>query len=424
MLTDPAYKKIIIFCGRSVSQQDLDGAFPDAAHELVFAPPAGFGDVWKHIRADTAGMVIIDCIHGDGPSVWHREILSALDAGISVFGAGGIGALRASEMSAMGMAGVGSVYERLENGHFEADDEVLSGPDGFALVTLRLALEKITTDAVLTREEAGQMIAYFRNIYFARRSWRQIHLWLQNEIELPRRKKAVSYLKTHARDPRPDDAIAAVRLALKDPGQPVHSAGPDMNNCITAMLRPKWRLSEMYHRCFVFNQTIVPAARVLDMAGALQKTWDRDLKSAFFVKQWLKEKKISPPPGFVSTYVKQKISKKEPVFDFLMENSMTFKEWKGLLQRQSHIIWAKQMSGSLLPGFSHKDCFAEAWAADHGVVPPRESDVSPGQWVVEKGPEHFGFIWEGTAEFFDLLRLSGRASQFAAMCSEKEVYNV
>lgn len=421
MLTDPAHKKIIVFCGRSVSQKDLDEAFLDAAHELVFAPPAGFGDVWKHIRADTAAMVIIDCIYGDGPSVWHREILSAIEAGITIFGAGGIGALRAAEMSAMGMSGVGSVYQRLKNGLFDADDEVLSGPDGFALVTLRIALEKITADAVLTQEEAEQMTAYTRNIFFARRTWRQIHLWLQNEIETPRREEAVSYLKTHARDPRPDDAVAAVQLALTDPGQP--GAGPDMNNCITAMLRPKWRLSEMYHRCFVFNQEIVPAARVLNMADCLQKDWGRDLISDFFVKQWLKEKKISPSPGFVSTYVKQNISKKTPAFDFLMENGMTFKEWKGLLIQQSHIIWAKQMSCSLLPGFPDKDCFAEAWAADHGVVPPRESDVSPGQWVIEKGPEHFGFIWEKAAEFFDVLRLSGRAAHFAGMCSEKKVCN-
>jgi len=189
------------------------------------------------------------------------------------------------------------------------------------------------------------------------------------------------------------------------------------------MLRPKWRLSEMYHRCFVFNQEIVPAARVLSMADCLQKDWGRDLKSNFFVKQWLKEKKISPTPGFVSTYVKQNISKKKPVFDFLMENGMTFKEWKGLLIQQSHIIWAKQMRCSLLPAFSDKDCFAEAWAEDHGVVPPQESDMSPGQWVIEKGPEHFGFIWEEAAEFFDVLRLSGRAAHFAGMWNVKKVCN-
>jgi hypothetical protein len=55
-------------------------------------------------------------IHGaredtDRAAVGHREIISALKAGVCVVGGSSMGALRASELDSYGMIGVGRIYE-------------------------------------------------------------------------------------------------------------------------------------------------------------------------------------------------------------------------------------------------------------------------------------------------------------------------
>jgi len=47
------------------------------------------------------------------PTVWHKEILWAMDRGIHVYGGASIGALRAAELADFGMTGIGQIYEQL-----------------------------------------------------------------------------------------------------------------------------------------------------------------------------------------------------------------------------------------------------------------------------------------------------------------------
>ena len=54
---------------------------------------------------------IIDGYFEIVPTVWHKEILWAMAQGIHVFGAASIGALRAAELDAFGMRGIGRIYE-------------------------------------------------------------------------------------------------------------------------------------------------------------------------------------------------------------------------------------------------------------------------------------------------------------------------
>ena len=67
--------------------------------------------------------------------VWHKEILWAMTQGIHVFGAASMGALRAAELHAFGMVGVGRIFADYRDGVLEADDEVavLHGPGGGGL---------------------------------------------------------------------------------------------------------------------------------------------------------------------------------------------------------------------------------------------------------------------------------------------------
>ena len=58
------------------------------------------------------------------PSVTHKELLYALDAGVRVIGASSLGALRAVELAPFGRDGAGKVFEAYRSGTLDGDDEV------------------------------------------------------------------------------------------------------------------------------------------------------------------------------------------------------------------------------------------------------------------------------------------------------------
>ncbi|MFA7013872.1 MAG: TfuA-like protein [Desulfobacterales bacterium] len=417
MSTDSSLRKVIVFAGNTVMPQTLTGAFPDAASRLVLQPPAGLGDVWRHIRADVSAMVVIDCCHSDAPSVWHREIRSALDAGIAVFGAGGIGTLRAAELYGIGMTGVGTVFDRVQNGLLEADDEVLSGPDGFALVTFRMVLEQALQAGVMTPDEIKSLMMQSRSCFYAERTWHHVARWLKEAVAPDRRERAALFLKMHAADPRPDDAIEAIRLALSGFRSPVFLE--DATNPMTEMVRPKWRLSEFFYRTFLVNGKAASGADVLQRADALRTAWIPRLRKAFFVRQWLREQGLAPPPSFVEAFVRRAVAAQSGrLVNFLLENGLTLSEWERLLAQESIVTWADQERAVLLPDLSGEACFAEAWAGAHGVVAPADSGRPAGEWAMAKGPRYFGFVWEESVAFLDAVRLSGRAAHFAVRAGE------
>jgi ribosomal protein S12 methylthiotransferase accessory factor len=104
-----------------------------SAPGLLASPPAGFlarpparcGDIASAIAEQPAAIGLIDGVFGTGPAVWHKEILFAIEAGIPVYGAGSIGALRAAELSSCGMIGVGGVFAAYAAGRMARDDAVL-----------------------------------------------------------------------------------------------------------------------------------------------------------------------------------------------------------------------------------------------------------------------------------------------------------
>ena len=92
------------------------------------------------------------------PAVWHKEILPALDEGIAVFGAASMGALRAAELDAFGMIGVGDIYAGYRDGVLEDDDDVAiahaTAEEGFrelsdAMVNIRATARAAERAAVI-----------------------------------------------------------------------------------------------------------------------------------------------------------------------------------------------------------------------------------------------------------------------------------
>lgn len=138
--------KKVLFVGPSLP--DAVAACGDAIQVL---PPAAHGDVLAAVRAGATVIGIIDGNFEHVAPVWHKEILHALDEGVSVLGAASMGALRAAECDAFGMIGIGRIYEDYATGRRldDADVALLHGPAELGYPALSLPL--VNVDATLDR---------------------------------------------------------------------------------------------------------------------------------------------------------------------------------------------------------------------------------------------------------------------------------
>ena len=80
------------------------------------AGPARLGDVYRACQRRPAALLIIDGLFDQQLAVWHKEILWALAQGVRVYGAASMGALRAAELAAFGMVGVGAIFQAFSQG--------------------------------------------------------------------------------------------------------------------------------------------------------------------------------------------------------------------------------------------------------------------------------------------------------------------
>jgi hypothetical protein len=125
------------------------------------------------------------------PSVWHKEILWAMQEGVHVFGAASMGALRAAELAPFGMRGVGRIFQAYRDGvltdcgddPFEDDDEVavVHGPSessyiaaSEAMVDIRCTLACAETAGVIAAATRARLIGIAKALYFPERSYKHV----------------------------------------------------------------------------------------------------------------------------------------------------------------------------------------------------------------------------------------------------------
>jgi hypothetical protein len=120
-------KKIVIFLGPSLPIAEAREIL-----DAVYLPPAKQSDLLSAVTTYKPDIIgLIDGVFLNLPSVWHKEILYALEQGVAVYGASSMGALRAAETEAFGMVGVGEIYRMYASGELLDDDEVVMvhGPE-------------------------------------------------------------------------------------------------------------------------------------------------------------------------------------------------------------------------------------------------------------------------------------------------------
>jgi len=170
--------------------------------------------------ADGARVIgLIDGVFEHMPSIWHKEILYALSAGVTVAGAASMGALRAAECRDFGMIGVGAVFAAYASGAIEDDDAVaqLHGPAelGFVplsepLVNIRASLDRFAAEGRLEASEHERLLAVAQAMFFKERSYR--HILDQAGLDAARRHALAQMLKTQGVHLKQQDAVQLLDL--------------------------------------------------------------------------------------------------------------------------------------------------------------------------------------------------------------------
>ena len=167
---------VYVFTGPTISSKEASRVL-----EAVYLPPAAEGDVYRVALKRPQAIGIIDGYFQSTPAVRHKEILWAMSHGIHVFGSASMGALRAAELAAFGMEGVGIIFESYRDGILEDDDEVAiaHGPAeiGFragsdAMVDIRVTLRKAEQDGVISTELRTSLEKIGKKLFYPDRNYR------------------------------------------------------------------------------------------------------------------------------------------------------------------------------------------------------------------------------------------------------------
>lgn len=216
----------IVFLGPSL-ERDEARAICDADYR----PPVQMGDVYRAACEQPRAIAIIDGLFERVPAVWHKEILHALRQGIRVYGGASMGALRAAELDAFGMVGVGAVYRDFADGTLTDDDEVAvahgSADQGYrstsvAMVNLRAGIADAVRAGLLDPDPAAELVGRSKARFYPERTW---ELLLADAAALGLAPAKVQALRAWLEETRPDrkrdDAVEVLRtLAASRAGAP------------------------------------------------------------------------------------------------------------------------------------------------------------------------------------------------------------
>lgn len=206
-----------------------------SATDILWCPPAAQGDVYRAARAKPLAIGLIDGAFESQPSVWHKEILWAMSRGVRVYGAASMGALRAAELAAYGMIGVGRIFRAYRLGQLRDDDEVavLHAPEALhfrplseAMVDIRATIAAAVQRKLLSTANAEALVKEAKALFFKDRSWANV---LQTApLKREERARLERWLRDGGRiEQKRRDAHALIRtvrlLARRAPGPHVPS---------------------------------------------------------------------------------------------------------------------------------------------------------------------------------------------------------
>ena len=212
---------IKVYAGLSAQSSDVQSILPDAR----YAPPVQRGDILSDIEDGVNSILILDGLFHQALSVSPSEIMDALRHGIRVFGASSMGALRAAELEAYGMVGVGEIFEHIRNEYAFRDDflgQVFV--DGIpqvqeasvTYVEFEINLKLLLRRRQITRVTYEYLSALYAELHYAERNLLTLAARVQSECQSPEQllSAATCALSAMTR-PKHRDARKAMRVVSR-----------------------------------------------------------------------------------------------------------------------------------------------------------------------------------------------------------------
>ncbi len=367
----------------------------ETAREVLpadYLPPVRQGDIYRLLRGRRpSAIAVIDGYFHEVPSVWHKEILWALDRGIPVHGAASMGALRAAELDVYGMRGHGRIYRAFRDGAFppdleevfEDDDEVavIHGPAemGYpglseAMVDIRATLAAAAEAGVVGAAGRRALVTAFKALNYRDRRWDQLaRLGAEAAVDPAEIEGLQAWLPDGRRAQKREDA-----LALLD-----HLAGSSAE-------APEPAEAFSFERTTLWAQFVEAADR---QAPAEPEALDRLV---------LEELRLDPE-AFAET--RRHAAMRAAALQGAAPRDPSMAEKRRALDRlrQRHGLWTR--SG------------LEAWAETAGLDGPGFERLIEAEAALEIGAEEDAAAVE--TAMLDLLRLDGRFPALAERARDK-----
>lgn len=256
---------VYVFTGPTISPAEASREL-----EAVYLPPAAEGDVFRATLKRPQAIGIIDGYFESMPAVRHKEILWAMSQGIHVFGSASIGALRAAELAAFGMQGVGQIFESYRDGVLEDDDEVavVHGPSevGFApgseaMVNIRQTLRKAEQTGIISKELRSALEKIGKDLFYPERSYPALLRCASErglaETDLTRLRQ---WLPEGRVDQKREDALTMLQLIRRKLMEGLKPKTVSYSFEHTAMWESAWRQSGQFR----FDSNAEPRVAALD----------------------------------------------------------------------------------------------------------------------------------------------------------------
>ena len=220
----------ILFVGPTLSGLVVDGRL-EAHPDIVCRGPAAQGDIARAVAEGATVVGLVDGRYEDVAAPWHKEILWALTNGVTVLGAGSLGALRAAECAAYGMIGLGEIWARYMRGELYDDADVaqLHGPEEVdhlplteARVNVEATLRRMRREGAIDEGFFVAALAAARSIFFKNLDFETVAARLAIDDE--RRRSFVAAARAHRVDQKRADALSLVARMAELPA--VRTAPP------------------------------------------------------------------------------------------------------------------------------------------------------------------------------------------------------
>ncbi|MBI4813430.1 MAG: TfuA-related McrA-glycine thioamidation protein [Methanobacterium sp.] len=199
-------KRIVVFIGPSLPLKEAKKILDAEYH-----PPVARDDVAVLLNDPPDIIGIIDGVFYQQPAVSHREILRALEAGVTIVGGSSMGALRSAELDYAGMIGIGTVYQKYRDGIIESDDDVsiVFNPLTHellseALVSMNHNFQMAEKEGIITLNEVETLYQTAKNIYYPQRTYPRI--LKDSKLEENKKKDLKDFLDSKGTDIKAEDA--------------------------------------------------------------------------------------------------------------------------------------------------------------------------------------------------------------------------